>query len=670
MSICSSGHRGLQREGVMAVSAPLPPSIVILGNCQGAQLAACLRRMLPQTTVHFARYFGDADIATLVNGDDQCLVLVQNPVMSFGDVVGTLRETCRVIDFPAIAHAGFHPDLIRPKQNRVLVQGPLGSNHSALVLYAYLRGMDETATQALFRSDVFQALGYYEARAESDGHLCATLTQFGLYDELVFTPILGGSSFMHNTIHPKLPLIAALARAILARAGIPPVISYPENLMADDLANNVVWPIYPEIGEALGIAGGEYVFQFKPSPKHTFDLPDFIARSFAAYREQSVDASCHARLSSPAMEQLDRLIQRSQERPASSNPYRAYPDHQFWRRAVVAPGHGGIDPVANPPVVLDATTRIGTAGSCFAQHIARRLAATGHNYVVTEPGDGLAQIDRERRNFGVYSARYGNIYTARQMRQLIERANGSFVPTHSAWQREDGRFIDPFRPEIEPDGFASPADVEAARQEHFSAVRTLLREVDVFVFTLGLTEGWYSPSDGAVYPLCPMAVSPQVDPAEFRPINFTQGQVLEDLLQIRALLAEINPDARILLTVSPVPLVATFEPRHVLVSTAASKAILRSAADEACQLDPAFAYFPSFEIVANPYFAESYFDPADARSVLSHGVDHVMRVFLQHCSSIGGQALHTAALPPSASALARELDEERHVVCEEERLDP
>lgn len=669
MSTCSSVRRESQRKGVVAVSSALPRHIVILGNCQGAQLAACLRRMLPQTTVHFVRYFDDADIAALASGGDQCLVLVQNPIMSFGDVVRSLRGTCRVIDFPAIAHAGFHPDLIRPKQNKVLVQGPLGSNHSALVLYAYLRGMDEAATLTLFRSDVFRSLGYYEARAESDSHLCATLSQFGLYDEAVFAPLLGGSCFMHNTIHPKLPLVAALARAILAREGIAPVIAYPENLMADDLANNVVWPIYPEIGQALGIAGGEYAFQFKPVPRHTFNLPEFIARSFAAYREQNLDASCHARLSGPIMAQLDELIERGPPRP-SANPYRAYPDHQFWRRAVAGPGHGGIDPVANPPVMIDAATRIGTAGSCFAQHIARRLAATGHTYLVTEPGAELTPAEQARRNYGVYSARYGNIYTARQLRQLIERANGSFIPTHSAWQREDGRYIDPFRPEIEPDGFASPADVELARQEHFAAVRQLLCDVDVFVFTLGLTEGWQSPEDGAVYPLCPMVVSPRIDGEAFSPVNFTQRQVLEDLLRVRAMLAEINPGARILLTVSPVPLVATFEPRHVLVSTTVSKAILRSAADEACRADPAFAYFPSFEIVANPYFAQSYFDPADARSVLPEGVDHVMRVFLKHCSRLDDTASAPSVAPPPASALVRELDDERRVVCEEERLDP
>ena len=106
---------------------------------------------------------------------------------------------------------------------------------------------------------------------------------------------------------------------------------------------------------------------------------------------------------------------------------------------------------------------------------------------------------------------------------------------------------------------------------------------------------------------------------------------------------------------------APFEGRHVLVSTTASKAILRSAADEACRQNTGVSYFPSYEIVANPYFDGSYFDPADARSVRPEGVDHVMGVFLRHYSAL--------AIDGPVSDRAAELDEEQKIVCEEERLD-
>lgn len=634
-------------------------AITILGNCQGNQLAACLRRMVPHVAIDFIRYNSDADLLARAGGGKARLILVQNPVMSFAPEIAALRQEHDTLDFPVIVHAGFHPDLIRPKIGKVLVKGPLGSNHSALVLHGYLAGHDEAATAALFRHDVFDRLGYFRARDESDAHLRQQLSKFGLWNEREFAALLAGGCFMHNTLHPKLPVIAALARSLLVKAGIAAQLRYPENLMADEMASNVVWPIYPEIARHFGVLGGEYVFQFKPTPEATFGLEEFIARSFAAYRQIDLDRSCHPRLSSDELLSLAKAPARS---APSQNPYWSFPSHQFWRRSVLAAGHDGVDPVVEAAFTLDANTRIGTAGSCFAQHIARRLAASGHNYIVTEAGENLDPAERSRRNYGVYSARYGNIYTARQLRQLFERAHGSFAPQDQAWRRPDGRYVDPFRPEIEPDGFESPDQVEAARAEHLAAVRKLFAGVDVLVFTFGLTEAWRSRADGTILPLCPMVVTDELDADAYEPVNFTHAEILSDLEAFIAQLRTVNPGVKVLLTVSPVPLIATFENRHVLVSTTASKAILRSAADEACRNDPAFSYFPSYEIVANPFFESSYFDPSDARSVKPEGVDHVMSVFLKHYSALG-----PATRPGSRSA---ELDEEQKVVCEEERLDP
>lgn len=633
-------------------------AITIVGNCQGEQLAACLRRMLPDSEVEFIRYFAQADLCARMADRSDRILLVQNPIMSFGSEVESLRDIHTVLDFPAIVHAGFHPDLIRPKIDKTLIKGPMGSNHSALVLHAFLRGLDEQAASALFCDEVFSAVGYFDARAESDRHFRAQLTRFGLLDEAEFAPLLASGCFMHNTIHPKLPVIAALARALLRKAGIVPALRYPENFMADDLANNVIWPVYPEIARHHGLQGGEYAFQFKPVPKHTYDLDRFIAQSFAAYRALDLDTSCHARLTSPEFRRLE-APPPAATGPAT-NPYRDLPDHHFWRRAVAAVGHDQIDPVVRAAFVLERDTAIGTAGSCFAQHIARRLAMSGHHYLVTEAGETLTPDERSRKNYSVYSARYGNLYTARQLRQLFERAHGAYIPADTAWEREDGRFVDPFRPEIDPDGFATPQEVEASRQEHFEHVRRLFREVDVLVFTLGLTEAWQSCEDGSVFPLCPMVVSSTVSAQNYAPVNFTHAEVLEDLMRFVAMLRTVNPEVKLLLTVSPVPLIATFEDRHVMVSTIASKSILRGVADEACRLDTGISYFPSYEIVANPFFPKSYFGE-DGRSVKPEGVDHVMRVFLKHYSRLSQDG-------PQGARIA-ELEEEQKVVCEEERLD-
>ena len=67
----------------------------------------------------------------------------------------------------------------------------------------------------------------------------------------------------------------------------------------------------------------------------------------------------------------------------------------------------------------------------------------------------------------------------------------------------NGRYVDPFRPQIEPDGFDSPQAVREDRARHLAAVRRMFAELDYFVFTFGLTETWLHKPDGAALPLAP-----------------------------------------------------------------------------------------------------------------------------------------------------------------------
>ena len=66
-----------------------------------------------------------------------------------------------------------------------------------------------------------------------------------------------------------------------------------------------------------------------------------------------------------------------------SNPYRGLPDSAFWLRAVSPTALGRLDPVIGT-VQISASEKIGTLGSCFAQHIANRLQRQGFNYFVAE----------------------------------------------------------------------------------------------------------------------------------------------------------------------------------------------------------------------------------------------------------------------------------------------
>ena len=223
--------------------------------------------------------------------------------------------------------------------------------------------------------------------------------------------------------------------------------------------------------------------------------------------------------------------------------------------------------------------KIVTAGSCFAQHIARFLKAHDFNYLLTEPG--FARMDKalnERFNYGIYSARFGNIYTARQLKQLWLRATGDFVPIENSWHESKHHWVDPFRPTIQPDGFYSEKELIADREAHFNAVMQAFSTMDIFIFTLGLTEAWIHQQDGAVFPLCPGVIAGEFNQDKDQFYNFSVDEVVNDFEYFYQALKKINPKVNVILTVSPVPLMATATKQHVLNANTYSKSVLRVAA--------------------------------------------------------------------------------------------
>jgi hypothetical protein len=351
-------------------------------------------------------------------------------------------------------------------------------------------------------------------------------------------------------------------------------------------------------------------------------------------------------------------------------PYKSLPATSYWRRSVADVRPGNLDPIVATKFAIDKADRVATAGSCFAQHIARYLARANFNYYVVEQGHSLLPDSTRREfNYGTFSARYGNVYTTRQLLQLLQRATGAFAPEEPDWQ-EDGHWVDPFRPSIQPGGFASPAEVQADRRKHLECVLHMMKTMNVFVFTLGLTETWRSCSDGAVFPICPGCGAGSFDPQQYEFINLTVDEVVADLRSAIDLLRRFNPKLKVLLTVSPVPLIATNTRSHVLPATTYSKSVLRVAAEMVSQGDPLIDYFPSYEIITGAYCRGAYF-AEDLREVREDGVSHVMKTFFRHYV---GQELDVGPAPAAAwsvatadaratAALAAK------VVCDEEQLD-
>ena len=351
------------------------------------------------------------------------------------------------------------------------------------------------------------------------------------------------------------------------------------------------------------------------------------------------------------------------------HPYIGLPDYQFWQKEPGISDPTLFDPVTHTPFKIDKQDKVVTAGSCFAQHVARHLKESGFNHLITENAHPLFSAGiAQKHNYGIFSARYGNVYTARQLKQLIQRAFNVFSPEQSSWKTSARAYVDPFRPQIQPNGFVSEAELCQDREQHLICVKEALEEADVFVFTLGLTEAWIDPRDGAVFPLAPGIVGGSYDASTIQFKNFSLAETIADLEYSLNQIREINPTVKIILTVSPVPLNATFENRHVYLSTTHSKAVLRLTAEEVCRNMIDTTYFPSYEIITSPFARGSYFEN-DCRSVTPAGVKAVMGVFLRNYSiDVSGSSLQQDNKFDVVNEHLANVESAIHALCDEEAI--
>ena len=310
------------------------------------------------------------------------------------------------------------------------------------------------------------------------------------------------------------------------------------------------------------------------------------------------------------------------------NPYSDLPKSAFWKTGVAQENPYEIEGIYKKKFDIFANTKIATAGSCFAQHISRYLKCSGYHVLDVEPPPlGLPEKLHQKFGFSMYSARYGNIYTVRQLLQLAQEVSGEWTPWDYIWQK-NGKFYDALRPAVEPEGLDSPEEVAEHRKYHLSRVKELFESLDLFIFTLGLTEMWVHKESGTVFPTAPGTLVGDFDEHFYEFKNAQFSSIIDDFNLFQMFLQKIRGSKpfKCILTVSPVPLTATASGKHVLESTTYSKSTLRSVAGQLASNHSHIDYFPSYEIVTNPRMKSTAF-ANNLRSITDEAVDVVMRHF-------------------------------------------
>jgi hypothetical protein len=309
------------------------------------------------------------------------------------------------------------------------------------------------------------------------------------------------------------------------------------------------------------------------------------------------------------------------------HPVHRFESWQVWPGSFDNPPVDGNYPVPSETgLKITKSTPIASLGSCFAREIKRRLLQRDYNYL-TEETHHPAAIHA--------SAAWERVYNTFCMRQIFEYTFEDWQPELRWWTAPQSQKIqDPYRRVILYDSReAAEIDFEQHRQHS----RRALQGAEVLILTLGLTEIWQDREDGSVISL---PAGPYVneggdmDRYEFRVSRY--GENLANLERIQAIMARHNPECKLLVTISPVNLWATFRRDLDVVSASCnSKSTLRAAADEFVGHHENVFYFPAYEMatIYQPLSGLTHFtDGRENYHVNKPTVKFIMRHFFKFYS--------------------------------------
>ncbi|MDE2318370.1 MAG: hypothetical protein KGK02_01570 [Rhodospirillales bacterium] len=188
-----------------------------------------------------------------------------------------------------IYFAGFHPDQTYIGGLNQRVAGPLGDAHSKLAIHGFMTGQTVDQTLRLFCSETYEKLGYFNEFVLSFNELTKR-------DAIVDVPVtrylketLKTNLCFYSFNHPTSLVFSVYAAGIiqhLASLGLvqPSNLPADESLCAENLAANIIFPVYPEIAAYHRVPHiGSYAFKPVGPWVNPIDLRRFLTLEFEAF---------------------------------------------------------------------------------------------------------------------------------------------------------------------------------------------------------------------------------------------------------------------------------------------------------------------------------------------------------------------------------------------------
>jgi hypothetical protein len=296
-----------------------------------------------------------------------------------------------------------------------------------------------------------------------------------------------------------------------------------------------------------------------------------------------------------------------------------------------------------PKPLLTPADKTFAMGSCFAREIRfaleRRNLVVGPDYAACAIDPLIAIVDELPDRIHL---NYFNSYT---IRQEFERIDGTWLQdTEDYWTVSGGRFgsqksfQDPYKRLT----FAkTPEALSDVLAKVNTQIECAARMASIFFFTFGMTEVFRIKKNGKIACQKPAYFGGGGE-NETELLESGYAENLENMEAIRTIIKLLNPAARIVVTVSPVPLERTFTGRDIVVANLEGKSILRAAVGEFAKRHDDVTYFPAYEMVTS--IGEGAFYPGDLRHVKAPVVDLIMQSF---CNA------HLAGEPTEKSTIDR-----------------
>jgi hypothetical protein len=275
----------------------------------------------------------------------------------------------------------------------------------------------------------------------------------------------------------------------------------------------------------------------------------------------------------------------------------------------------------NPKFKINKQDKIFTIGSCFARNIENSLQRNGIPFA--SKGYTLSGDYYEIKNAG---DRRGvlNAYTPHSMWQLFQLADANFPIDKGLIEISEDLYFDPLTSGL---SFLNKEITLKIRRELIEIYKKL-EQCNTVIITLGYIESWIDNLTNTFLNRTPYQ-------KELRKISdrfsFFQADYTLSLLVIRQIVDFISQKtegrAKIIITVSPVPLAATFTDKDIVIANQYSKSTLvccaQTIADENDQVD----YFPSYEMVMNSDRASAWLK--DGVHINEQLVDNVITQFVE-----------------------------------------